>query len=62
MKTRSFQLRQGQLVETQAKPAASAKLRAKVSARFSRTGKDLVFQKMRERFKQASKRKLRQAA
>ena len=43
-------------------PAESAQLRAKVSRRYSKDGKDLGFQQMIGQLKLRSKRKLRPAA
>lgn len=60
--TRSFQLKQGQLIETQQSPEELAALRKLVSERFSETGEDRLFTEMRERYTQALKRKSRRAA
>ncbi len=62
MKTHSYQLKQGQLVEIQLPPAVSAKMREQLSKRFKRNGEDRALEKMKQRFKQAPKPKSLQPA
>jgi hypothetical protein len=62
MPIRSYQLKQGKLVEIQRKPGESEKLQERVSKQFGPNGEDLLFQQNLQRLGRGSKRKLPRAA